>query len=63
MLDLGSRVWKVGFSGEGAPRECRGVLNGGGGELWGLEKGEVGEVEWEVREQRLKKGLREVWFK
>lgn len=56
-------MWKVGFSGEGAPRECRGVLNGGGGELWGLEKGEVGEVEWEVREQRLKKGLREVWFK
>lgn len=52
----------MGFSGEGAPRECRGVLSAGG-EVWGLEKGEVGEEEWEVREQRLKSGLRDVWFK
>lgn len=72
VLDLGSRVWKAGFSGEGAPRECRSVLALGvgagagdeeGAGLWGLEKGEIGETEWEIREERLKRGLRDVWFK
>lgn len=71
MLDLGSSVWKAGFSGEGSPRECRGVVQmlakevGGGAAacLWGLEKSDVAEEEWEVREERLKRGLRDVWFK
>lgn len=71
VLDLGSRVWKAGFSGEGSPRECRGVLDmlgreeGGAGVdgLWGLEKGDIGDIEWEIREERLKRGLRDVWFK
>lgn len=72
MLDLGSSVWKAGFSGEGSPRECKGVTQmlakeeGAGGEaagIWGLEKGEVGDVEWEIREERLKRGLRDIWFK
>jgi len=30
--------------------------------IWGLEKGQVGEEEWEIREERLKRGLRQVWF-
>lgn len=72
MLDLGSRIWKVGFSGEPNPRECKAVLamlgqeeGGGNGAvgLWGLEKGDAGDTEWEIREQRLKRGLRDVWFK
>lgn len=76
VLDLGSRIWKFGFSGEAKPRACKSVLKMIGEEsndvkgmtgkslgLWGLEKGEVGDLEWEIREQRLKKGLRDVWFK
>lgn len=76
VLDLGSRIWKFGFSGEAKPRACKSVLRMIGEEhsdtkgmigkslgLWGLEKGEVGDLEWEIREQRLKKGLRDVWFK
>ncbi|GAA5965451.1 hypothetical protein JCM3765_002387 [Sporobolomyces pararoseus] len=85
VLDLGSRVWKIGFSGEPAPRCCVGVekllarekyslqqyTNARGSrsindeeptEIWGLEKGEVGKEEWEIREERLKRGLRQVWF-
>ncbi|KAL8286464.1 hypothetical protein RQP46_004481 [Phenoliferia psychrophenolica] len=71
VLDLGSRVWKVGFSGEPNPRECKSVLAMLGAEdggvngataLWGLEKGDVGDVEWQIREERLKLGLRDVWF-
>lgn len=68
VLDLGSRIWKVGFSGEGSPRDCRSVLGmvnatDGSEGLWGLEKGELGALEWDVRLQRLKRGLRDVWFK
>ncbi|KAI5478184.1 hypothetical protein MNV49_005351 [Pseudohyphozyma bogoriensis] len=70
VLDLGSRIWKAGFSGEGSPRECKSVLTMIGAEegsgygavgLWGLDKG-VDDGEWEVREERLKRGLRDVWF-
>lgn len=35
ILDPGSRVWKVGFSGEGRPRDVFAVGSGGGG-LWRL---------------------------
>ncbi|GAA5913253.1 uncharacterized protein JCM6883_005297 [Sporobolomyces salmoneus] len=89
VLDLGSRVWKVGFSGEACPRYCVGVdkllareeyalqqynnltrRGDRGGEeeeedekgIWGLEKGDKGEEEWQVSEERLKRGLRQVWF-
>lgn len=81
ILDLGSRIWKIGFSGESNIRTQVNILSLIGKELtelklkgkeregsnnlglWGLEKGEIEEVEWELRELRLKKGLREVWFK
>ncbi|GAA5972583.1 hypothetical protein JCM11641_001911 [Rhodosporidiobolus odoratus] len=77
VLDLGSRVWKVGFSGEPAPRECSSVLKAlareksaavpRGGEyeddgIWGLHGKEPTEEEWEVREERVKRLLRELWF-
>lgn len=67
MLDLGSKVWKVGYSGEAGPRVCYGVGRAGQaegeGELWGLGKGWEGEGEWVIRRERLKRGLRGVWFK
>lgn len=64
VLDLGSRVWKVGFSGESEPRVCLNVLEllGTEGGIWELEKGKGTEEEWWVREERLKSGLRKVWF-
>jgi len=94
VLDLGSSVWKVGFSGEPQPRACASVVSeiaherargpaaaaaaaagstgsgartGAAGEepgaaLWGLEKGEPSEVEWMVREERVKRLLRRLWF-
>lgn len=67
VLDLGSRIWKVGFSGEEGPRDCLSVLGmPGGGEqesgIWRLEKYAVEERIWRVREERLKRGLRAVWF-
>ncbi|GAA5903287.1 hypothetical protein JCM5296_005654 [Sporobolomyces johnsonii] len=81
VLDLGSRVWKVGFSGETGPRACwswLGPAAGGAlgregregpsgdddeaGEIWGLEKGESGDERWEVREERVTRALRDMWF-
>ncbi|GAA6023623.1 hypothetical protein JCM10207_005087 [Rhodosporidiobolus poonsookiae] len=77
VLDLGSRVCKVGFSGEPAPRECRSVVRQlakekarevpRGGEydddaIWGLETKEPDDEEWEIREERVKRLLRDVWF-
>ncbi|GAA5952269.1 hypothetical protein JCM21900_000471 [Sporobolomyces salmonicolor] len=83
VLDLGSRVWKVGFSGETGPRGCLSWLDAGGGggggggalalglgrdgdgkagEIWGLGKGESGDEQWEVREERVTRALRDLWF-
>ncbi|BGP19168.1 hypothetical protein JCM10213v2_007255 [Rhodosporidiobolus nylandii] len=73
VLDLGSRVWKVGFSGEPAPREGGSVLKALAKEgrvprgedddrIWGLERSEPSEEEWEVREERVKRMLRQMWF-
>ncbi|BGP10542.1 hypothetical protein JCM10049v2_006434 [Rhodotorula toruloides] len=83
VLDLGSRIWKVGFSGEPQPRECRSVVSelakeragrragsstGARGEydeedcFWTLEKSEPSEDEWLIREERVKRLLREIWF-
>jgi actin-related protein 10 len=30
--------------------------------IWELEKNEMGEEEWEIMEERIKIGLRNVWF-
>lgn len=83
MLDLGSRIWKVGFSGEPQPRECRSVVSelaheragrragpsiGARGDddeedcFWALEKAEPSEEEWLIREERVKRLLRKIWF-
>ena len=67
VLDLGSRVWKVGFSGEEGPRDCLRVpaLSEGAEQelgIWGLESYALEDAGWRVREERLKRGLRAVWF-
>ncbi|BGP00548.1 Fungal specific actin related protein [Rhodotorula toruloides ATCC 204091] len=83
VLDLGSRIWKVGFSGEPQPRECRSVVSelaheragrragpsiGARGDddeedcFWALEKAEPSEEEWLIREERVKRLLRKIWF-
>jgi len=67
VLDLGSRVWKVGYSGEPGPRVGYAVGRAGQvegeGDMWGLSKKWQGEEDWIVRRERLKRGLRRVWFK
>lgn len=56
ILDPGSRVWKVGFSGEGRPRDVFAVGENGSG-LWGLScpqdasEKEENERQLEVRMQ------------
>ncbi|GAA5988767.1 hypothetical protein JCM10908_006161 [Rhodotorula pacifica] len=65
VLDIGSSVIKAGFSGEPAPRECRrSTSNNGGadGEVWSLEKSEATEEQWLVRELRLQRVIRSIWF-
>lgn len=83
VLDLGSRIWKVGFSGEPQPRECRSVASELAQEragrrtglptgartdeneddsFWALEKAEPSEEEWLIREERVKRLLRKIWF-
>ncbi|KAM0788897.1 hypothetical protein ACM66B_002980 [Microbotryomycetes sp. NB124-2] len=69
VLDLGSSVWKVGFSGEPSPRACLsvpallGTLPGHSDEreLWKLDKNEPGPLVWKVRENRTRRCLRHVW--
>ena len=69
---MGSKVWKVGYSGEAGPRVCYGVGQAGQGgrvgpegegELWGRGRKWEGEGEWAVKRERLKRGLRGIWFK
>ena len=63
VLDIGSSFIKAGFSGEPAPRECRRMTGtDADGELWGLEKSEPTEEEWLVREYRLRRVIRSIWF-
>lgn len=71
ILDLGSRIWKIGFSGEASPRACLSVLSMLGREsqgksdecsIWDLEKSEIGQEEWIIMEERVKIGLRMAWF-
>ncbi|KDE02660.1 hypothetical protein MVLG_06796 [Microbotryum lychnidis-dioicae p1A1 Lamole] len=73
VLDLGSRIWKLGFSGEPRPRVCLDVTSlveeegetaneEAGGLLWALEGYQVDETRERIRYERLKKGLRRIWY-
>ncbi|SCV70609.1 BQ2448_3371 [Microbotryum intermedium] len=72
VLDLGSRIWKLGFSGEPRPRVCLDVMNlheeedtteeEGHNLLWALEGYQVDETRAQIRYERLEKGLRKVWY-
>lgn len=65
VLDLGSRVWKVGFSGEGKPRATFRVdeFAGPGVEVvWSLDWRAGGEGADEVVEERVTDGLRKAFF-
>lgn len=65
VLDLGSRVWKAGFSGEGRPRDVFTVGNDVGG-LWefaSTQSPEEREEKQHVLEAELQKHLRYVFHK
>lgn len=64
ILDLGSRVWKFGLSGESRPRGCVLVSDFLPVEIqtiWTLDKHEIDEAAWRVREQSVKRGLRKLF--
>ena len=64
ILDPGSRVWKVGFSGEGKPRDVFLAHPESGGPLWTLNRATIpGEKEEEDKllEARLQLRLRSVF--
>lgn len=66
ILDPGSRLWKVGFSGEGKPRNV--ICVAPEGSLWNLDSGIGGkrsedrEEEERVLEQRVQDQLRGVFL-
>lgn len=64
ILDPGSRVWKVGFSGEGKPRDVFSVNDGEG--LWNFNAmraaAEREEFERSI-EQKIQDWLRKVFYK
>ncbi|EIW83785.1 actin-like ATPase domain-containing protein [Coniophora puteana RWD-64-598 SS2] len=66
VIDPGSRIWKVGFSGEGKPREVFYAEPEGSGSLWNLERAaDVGERTEEDRtlEANLERCMRFVFHK
>ena len=52
VIDPGSRIWKVGFSGEGRPRSVFTTTNEGKA-LWSLERATGGKQEREEEERML----------
>lgn len=58
ILDPGSRLWKVGFSGEGRPRDVFFVADNERTSLWGLTRGQ-GSVEHEEEERMLEVKLQD----
>lgn len=73
VLDLGSRVWKAGFSGESKPRvvaSVKEVCGGEGEELWTLrgveamveEEQDRLEADEVIRKERIQDGLRRIFF-
>ncbi|KAF8623632.1 hypothetical protein AX17_007332 [Amanita inopinata Kibby_2008] len=64
IIDPGSRVWKVGFSGEGRPRDVLYAGGPSGGSLWSLKRPSdptVRAEEDKLLEVRLQKALRSVF--
>lgn len=59
VLDIGSRVWKIGFSGESTPRAVFDV-----GELWTYDAVDAAESKEQQRkcQSRIKKLLRRVYY-
>jgi len=65
IIDLGSRIWKVGFSGEGRPRDVFYAV-GPNDTLWKLSRARSGQERAEedrMLEIRLQKCLRSVFHK
>ena len=65
IIDPGSQVWKVGFSGEGKPRHVGVVGQGSQATLWGSTQKYTTEEREEadrVLAQRLQDRLRSVFF-
>ncbi|KAI0077080.1 actin-domain-containing protein [Panus rudis PR-1116 ss-1] len=64
IIDPGSRIWKVGFSGEGKPRDVFVARRKEGGTLWNLNRAATGpdrEEEDRLLEARLQDCLRAVF--
>ncbi|KAF8628005.1 hypothetical protein AX15_004125 [Amanita polypyramis BW_CC] len=64
IIDPGSRIWKVGFSGEGRPRDVFYAGSPNGGSLWSLKRAldpVVRAEEDKLLELRLQKALRSVF--
>ena len=68
-ISPGSRIWKVGFSGEANPRAVfwTGTESGPSGQLWDLDIDAIGAVDQNEAERligaRLTRHLREVFSK
>jgi len=65
IIDPGSRVWKIGFSGEGKPRHVGVVGQGSQASLWGSSQKyttEEREEEDRMLAQRLQDRLRSMFF-
>ncbi|KIL58768.1 hypothetical protein M378DRAFT_85993 [Amanita muscaria Koide BX008] len=64
VIDPGSRIWKVGFSGEGRPRDVFHAGGPSGGSLWSLKRASDSVLRAEedkLLELRLQKALRSVF--
>jgi actin-related protein 10 len=64
VIDPGSRLWKVGFSGEGRPRDVFYAGDPDGGPLWSLARAPdpaMRDEEDKLLELRLQKALRSVF--
>lgn len=64
IIDPGSQMWKVGFSGEGRPRDVFYACGPDGGSLWSLKRASdpvVRAEEDKLLEVRLQKALRSVF--
>ena len=58
VLDPGSRIWKMGFSGEGRPRELFFAAKGQSTSLWSLKR-PLGIIDREEEDKLLKDGIQD----